>query len=189
MNKVNPEEVLEYLISVDENGLPRCNADTKLYIGGDSERFRVKGVWHADYILVLVVHINGNKGCKIFGQVERELDYDQRKDRPVQRLMNEAYKIAAFYETLKDVIEASGFDIQIHVDLNPDKTAGSSCAIDQAVGYIQAMTGIIPFPKPDAFAASYAADRWKEVKAFERRDALGLSKRKFEEMLAHEDAA
>ena len=186
--QINPDEVLEYLSAVDENGLPKCNSDTKLYIGGDSERFRVKGVWHADYILVLVVHINGNKGCKIFGEVQRELDYDQRKDRPVQRLMNEAYKIADVYGRLKDVIEASGFDVQIHVDLNPDKTAGSSCAIDQAVGYIQAMTGLEAIPKPKAFAASYAADRYKEVRAFERRESLGLSKRKFEEMLAHEAA-
>jgi predicted RNase H-related nuclease YkuK (DUF458 family) len=37
--------------------------------------------------------------------------------------------------------------------------------IQQAVGYIKGMCNIIPMVKPNAFAASYAADRLKEVMA------------------------
>ena len=33
--------------------------ETKIYIGCDSERFRLKGLWHAHYTLVVVVHIDG----------------------------------------------------------------------------------------------------------------------------------
>lgn len=181
--KLDPNEILEYLSRVDEAGLPICGPNTKIYIGGDSERFRVKGVWHADYIMVFVVHINGSQGCKIFGEVTRELDYDQRKDRPAQRLMTEIYKITELYERLKDVIEASGLETAIHIDINPKKTAGSSCVINEAIGYIQGQTGLTPIPKPLAFAASYAADRWKEVRAFEKHDRASYSKRKFADVL------
>ena len=63
--------------------------ETKIYIGGDSERFQVDGVWYADYITVVVVHKNGNNGCKVFGEVIRERDFDQNRDKPRMRLMNE----------------------------------------------------------------------------------------------------
>ncbi len=53
--------------------------ETKIYIGCDSERFKIDGVWYADYITAIVVHINGNNGCKLFGEIVREKDYDQRR--------------------------------------------------------------------------------------------------------------
>ena len=37
--------------------------ETKVYLGGDSERFQIDGVWYADYINVVVVHKNGKNGC------------------------------------------------------------------------------------------------------------------------------
>jgi predicted RNase H-related nuclease YkuK (DUF458 family) len=37
--------------------------------------------------------------------------------------------------------------------------------IQQAVGYIKGTCNVIPMVKPNAFAASYAADRLKEVLA------------------------
>jgi predicted RNase H-related nuclease YkuK (DUF458 family) len=37
--------------------------------------------------------------------------------------------------------------------------------ISQAVGYIKGVCNVIPFVKPDAFAASYAADRFKGLRA------------------------
>ena len=38
---------------------------TKIYIGGDSERMMVNNVWYADYTNVVVVHMNGNRGCRV----------------------------------------------------------------------------------------------------------------------------
>jgi predicted RNase H-related nuclease YkuK (DUF458 family) len=35
--------------------------------------------------------------------------------------------------------------------------------VNEAVGYIRGMCNVVPFVKPRAFAASYAADRLKEV--------------------------
>jgi len=136
--------------------------ETKIYIGGDSERFKIGKEWHADYIMVIVVHINGNNGCKIFGEVQRERDYDQKKSRPRMRLMNEVYKIAELYHKLHDVLEDRL--VEVHLDINPDEHHGSSCVINEAVGYIRGTCNVIPMVKPRAFAASYAADRFKGLR-------------------------
>jgi len=133
--------------------------ETKVYIGGDSERFLLGKDWYADYTLVVVVHINGNNGCKIFGEVQREPDWDQKRDRPRMRLMNEVYKIADLYTKIHDVLEDR--EVQVHLDINPDEMYGSSCVINEAVGYIKGMCNVVPMVKPKAFAASYAADRYK----------------------------
>jgi uncharacterized protein len=92
--------------------------ETKVYLGGDSERFKMDGVWWADYTNVVVVHINGKNGCRVFGSVTRERDYDQRKDRPAMRLMNEVIKTANLYLELADVLEDR--TVEIHLDINPN---------------------------------------------------------------------
>jgi predicted RNase H-related nuclease YkuK (DUF458 family) len=137
-----------------------CDPDTKIYIGCDSERLRVDGIWHADYIIAVVVHINGKNGCKIFGAVERERDWEQKANKPKLRLMNEVYKIADLYLELSKLI---AHDIEIHLDINPNARYGSNVAVQEAVGYIKGMCNVVPMVKPLAFAASYAADRYKEV--------------------------
>jgi len=137
--------------------------ETKVYIGGDSERFLLGKDWYADYIMVVVVHINGNNGCKIFGEVVRERDWDQKRDKPRMRLMNEVYKIAELYLKLHDVLEDR--EVEVHLDINPNEMHGSSCVINEAVGYIKGMCNVVPMVKPKAFAASYAADRYKSYMA------------------------
>jgi predicted RNase H-related nuclease YkuK (DUF458 family) len=117
--------------------------------------------WFADYTLAVVVHIDGKHGCKIFGEVQRERVYDQRNDKPRMRLMTEVYKIADLYLKLEDVLEDR--EVQVHLDINPSEMYGSSCVINEAVGYIRGMCNVVPMVKPKAFAASYAADRLKEI--------------------------
>ena len=136
--------------------------ETKIYLGCDSERVKINGAWHADYVLAIVVHINGNNGCKLFGEVQRERDFDQKTSRPSTRLMTEVYKVSALYLKLADVLEDR--DVQVHLDINPNEMHGSSCVISQAVGYIKGTCNVVPFVKPEAFAASYAADRFRSLK-------------------------
>lgn len=155
MKKINIEEVKRF---IEAQG-----PMTKIYIGGDSERFNIKGEWFADYTLAIVVHINGNNGCKIFGEVHRERVYDQKRNRPRMRLMTEVYKIAELYLKLHEVLEDR--EVEVHLDINPNEMHGSNCVINEAVGYIRGMCNIVPMVKPKAFAASYAADRLKEVLA------------------------
>ena len=153
--KMNIDEVMEYIIDQ--------SPETKIYIGSDSERLLVNEQWYADYTLAVVVHIDGNRGCKVFGEVHRERDYDQRKDRPRMRLMTEVYKVAELYLKLADILEDR--HVEVHLDINPDEMHGSSCVINEAVGYIKGMCNVVPMVKPNAFAASIAADRMKEILA------------------------
>lgn len=136
--------------------------ETKIYIGCDSERFKLDGHWYADYILAIVVHIDGKHGCKLFGEVQRERDYDQKISRPRYRLMTEAYKLSELYLKLADVLEDR--HVEIHLDINPSEKHGSYCALQEAIGYIRGTCNVVPMVKPNAFAASYAADRYKSLK-------------------------
>lgn len=137
--------------------------DTKIYIGADSERYKKGKQWYADYTLAIVIHIDGRHGCKIFGEVQTEVDFDAKASRPSMRLMNEVYKVAELYQKLVDVI--GDREVQIHLDINPDEAHNSSIVIQQAVGYIKGTCNVVPMVKPKAFAASYAADRLKELLA------------------------
>ena len=136
--------------------------ETKIYLGCDSERIRIDGDWYADYVLAIVVHINGNNGCKLFGEVQRELVWDAKPGKPAMRLMTEVYKVSELYLKLAEVLE--GRNVEVHLDINPDENYGSSCVVGQAIGYIKGTCNVIPFVKPDAFAASYAADRLKSLR-------------------------
>ena len=155
MRKLDLNEVREFIEAQ--------SPETKIYIGCDSERMKIDKVWYAVYITAIVVHINGNNGCKIFGAVQKEIDYDQKNNKPRLRLMNEVYKVAELY--LELAIEISN-DIEVHLDINPNENYGSSCVINEAVGYIRGMCNVIPMVKPQAFAASYAADRLKGLQQY-----------------------
>lgn len=130
---------------------------TKIYFGADSSKFKSKGVWHATYTVVVVIHKDGCKGAKVFGYSETERDYDKKFSRPAYRLMNETYKVSELFLVLTDFIGSR--EVEIHLDINPNEMHGSSCALHQAIGYVKGMCGIEPKVKPCAFAASYAADR------------------------------
>jgi predicted RNase H-related nuclease YkuK (DUF458 family) len=153
MRKFNIEEVKDYI--------RQCSPETKIYLGADSERINVAGKWYADYTLAIVVHIDGKHGCKIFGDVQRERDWDQKADKPALRLMQEVYKVSDLFHELAEVLEDR--HVEVHLDINPSEKYKSSQVVQQAVGYIKGTCNIDALVKPQAFAASYAADRLKFV--------------------------
>lgn len=138
------------------NLLADLDISTKLYFGCDSIAYRKNGVWFAKFATVLIVHKNGKNGCKIFRNISHEQIYDQKKGRPSDRLMKEVYKVSALYAQLIPLVE--GYDIEIHLDINPDIKFGSSCVATQAAGFILGMTGLEPKLKPDSWASSFGAD-------------------------------
>ena len=75
--------------------------------------------------------------------------------------MNEVYKVSELFQRLADVLEDR--HVEVHLDINPNQMYGSSCVVQQAIGYIKGTCNVTPMIKPKAFAASYAADRLKEV--------------------------
>jgi len=140
------EEIVDYLIETPGS----------VYLGCDSVKYKKGGQWYARYATVLVVHIEDRKGCKVFGYIEHEKDFDDKEDKPRLRLMNEVYKVAECYLAFGELLEDRS--VEIHLDVNPKEEHASSAVVKQAVGYITGVTGIRPMIKPEAFAASYAAD-------------------------------
>jgi predicted RNase H-related nuclease YkuK (DUF458 family) len=141
--------------------IENTSANTKIYIGADSERHKRGGVWFSDTASVVIIHYDGKHGAKIFGEITTERDWDQNKARPKMRLMQEVYKAAELYLELAEAI--GDRECEIHLDLNPNEKHGSSCAVTEAVGYIRGMTGVTPKVKPEAFAASICADKFPSL--------------------------
>jgi predicted RNase H-related nuclease YkuK (DUF458 family) len=153
MPQIDIETVAEFIAGQGPN--------TRIYLGADSERYKENRVWWAEYTTVVVVHRDGRHGCKIFGEIDRERDYDQRADRPSLRLMNEVYRVSELFQRLAPVL--ADRPVEVHLDINPDEMHGSSCVVNQAVGYVRGTCNVIPMVKPHAFAASYCADRLRDV--------------------------
>lgn len=149
MSKINAEEIKEFLHTVGPN--------TKIYIGVDSLAFRRGEDWWADYYMVVAIHKNGRNGCKLFYERVTERDYSSDRKKPTYRLMQEAYKVAELYAKLREVIV--DYEVEVHLDLNPNKKYASSSVITQAIGYIRASCNVVPLVKPDSWCATHAADR------------------------------
>ncbi len=151
------EDLVDLLYTLD--------AETKIYFGCDSVRFRKNGRWYAKYATVCVVHMNGRNGCRVFRNVSIEPDYDLKKNRPSMRLMTEVMKVCELYTQLAPFVDE--FDCEIHCDVNTDPMHGSNCVASQALGYVLGVTGIEPKLKPEAFAASFAGDHFAHGEVIE----------------------
>ena len=149
-------------IEVVKSFIQAQSAQTRIYIGVDSERIRENNVWYAVYTAAVVVHIDGKHGCRLFGEVTRERDWDQRADRPNTRLMTEVYKVSELYLRLADVLEHRL--VEVHLDINSADEHASSNVVAQAIGYIRGTCNVVPKIKPEAFAATNAADRLRNLK-------------------------
>lgn len=152
--------------------LKNVSPESKVYIGCDSKRYKRKlnkaqSEWYAAYHTAVVIHKDNRFGCKVFVDTEVQRDYDQRKDRPVLRMMNEAYKAVEAYQQLEDLLIDR--DVEVHLDINEDDRYGSASARGQAVGYCKGVTGRVVRIKPDAFAASYAADHQTKWNPFDSK--------------------
>lgn len=163
MNKKIPEKIdLDEVLSF----VKQYSTATRLYLGCDSEKHKINGVWYADYITVVVVHIDGCKGGRIFGALVRERDYDHNKKKPSLRLMTEVKKVAELYLEVFDkftVIPEIALNLEVHLDVNKYPEHASSLVMQEAIGYVRGVCGVEPKLKPDAWSASYCADRLTEI--------------------------
>lgn len=131
----------------------KSSKNSSIYIGCDSQIFRnsKSKIKKARYSTVIVVHMNSNNGCKIFHDSVIMDDFDNLKT----RLMNEVN--FAINTAMKIVDNLDGRKLEIHLDLNGDQTHESNVAVKEALGWVAGM-GLVGKIKPDAFAATYAAD-------------------------------
>lgn len=155
-------------IEIVKNYISNSSPSSKIYLGCDSSTFLKNGNRWADYVTVVVVHIDGNRGCKIFGQLETEKDFTKDKSKPFARLFNEAIKVVELYENIKDSI--GNRYREIHLDINSNELYKSHLVLAQASGYVRGVCGIDPKFKPEAFASSAVADKFIRIKNFNTKE-------------------
>lgn len=153
---VDKEELAEYLKT--------CDSDTKIYLGCDSKVFKAKKTKQTwiDYVSVIIIHKSSRNGCKVFAVREKTIDKSGLAgSNPTYRLLQEVQKIGELYQDIQELI--LDFEVEIHLDLNPDEKHKSSAAAKAATGYIKSFDDIgdhfVAKLKPESFAASHAADR------------------------------
>lgn len=136
--------------------LKNISSTSKIYIGCDS--IVLKKLKKAKYATVIIIHKECKHGASIFGKIEYELVNDYTQSKPYDRMMTEAQKIIDMYNLIEE--ELIDKEFEIHLDINPNENFGSNVAYNAAKGYIRSLIGVDPIFKPDAFAASYAADKF-----------------------------
>ncbi len=138
--------------SLAKEAILASSKESAVMIGCDSLRFKKQGRWFARYSVVVVLHIDGNRGCKLFHKTEVIPDYGNLK----MRLLTEVgYAVAAATE-VTDVIGDRPFSI--HLDINRDPRHKSNIAMKEAIGYVMGSCGFEPKLKPESMAASHCAD-------------------------------
>ncbi|NPB06341.1 MAG: hypothetical protein GXO03_01925 [Aquificae bacterium] len=135
----DPEEVRRFIASTDEQ--------TSVYVGCDSRQLKNRTV----FVTVVVVHISSKYGAKVFWKVESTRKITSLR----QRLMEEVSRAVYCALTIADAVGSRPFEV--HLDINPKEETASSVVVREAVGFVLAQ-GLRPVLKPDAFAASCAAD-------------------------------
>lgn len=125
---------------------------SSVYVGCDSIRFKKNGQWFAKYSTVIILHMDSNKGCRLFHESIDLPDYGNLK----QRLMTEVqYAVMAASEIL-DVL--GDRPLSIHLDINSNPKHKSNIAVKEALGWVKGSLGIDAVIKPNSWAATHAAD-------------------------------
>ncbi len=149
MPEIDLEEVKEYIKT--------CSPETAIYVGSDSKCFTQNKQKMVAYITVVVIHIDGNKGAKVFKGLNIEKHFGSLR----QRLMTEVgYAATAAYE-IAVVVGKRPFEV--HLDLNPNPYYKSSQVVKEAMGYIMGTVGFWPHVKPKSIMASNCADKWAKL--------------------------
>lgn len=137
-----------------QQAIRESSLTTRVYVGCDS-KISNKGR-RAKYATVVVLHIDGKHGGKLFSIVEDEPLYGTPKS-PKLRLMMEAQKALNIACQIADVVGDRQFEV--HLDFNTSDQHKSHSAVKEASAYVLGTLGFRPKFKPQAFAASTAADK------------------------------
>lgn len=143
------EPIIEYLekLIIEER---KKGYKLRVCIGTDAQR---KGRVHK--FVTVIALIAETKG----GMLMYSSEVDTNKMTLNQKLIKEVYKSIEVAYEINPLLELYDIKLEIHVDINGDERWASNKSMSQAVGYIMGM-GYDYKIKPDAFAASFNADRY-----------------------------
>lgn len=137
-----------------KSAIAQSSPTSKVYVGCDSKRARKSG--EIKYATVIILHVDGKHGGKIWSFIDHEQDY-MPATKPRMRLVTEAYKAVEIASQIADVVGDREFEV--HLDLNTNPKHKSNTAVREALGYVLGVLGFDAKLKPDAWASSTAADK------------------------------
>jgi predicted RNase H-related nuclease YkuK (DUF458 family) len=167
------EPIIEYLEKLFDEEIA-TNKRLKVAVGTDSQKSG-NGYKFATVILIMTEEslgfdkdgteiIKGRGGIVIYTTFWEEMKAGTKAKRHReievlnQRMILEVSKSIEVAYEISPLLDLYGIKLEIHADINPDPSKGlSNCALNEAVGYILGM-GYDFKVKPDAHAASNAAD-------------------------------
>lgn len=121
---------------------------SSIYIGCDSQTHKRKTIFG----LAVIIHIDSSKGGKLFAETSSVNRIKSLR----QRLMKEVEIVVLGALNIIDIVGDRHFEI--HLDISKDADNYSSIICKEAIGYVTAQ-GLNCEIKPNAFCATYAADR------------------------------
>lgn len=130
-----------------EEAIKNSSEQSSVYVGCDSKRKGSQLV----YVSTVVIHYDTKRGGVVFKDVEIE-----QYQALYPKLQGEIYRIANLALKVKNLVGERNFEV--HVDINPKDCYKSHMAYQEARGAILGIVGIEPKFKPNAWAASSAAD-------------------------------
>lgn len=137
------------------NEIEKSSEQSSIYIGCDS---LVVGSGKVHYSTVIVLHRDSSKGCRVFHKSITLPDYRSMRAR---LLMEVQCALDAFY-AVEDVIGSRM--LEIHLDINSDAKHASNAVTAEALGWVRGL-GITAKIKPEAFAATHAADHFVRARS------------------------
>ena len=145
------EDILVYLeqLIMEERKLGR---EVRICVGTDAQR---KGRGHSHKFVTMIALISEGKGGKLIYTVSHE----KRKITLNEKLLGEVQKSIEIAYMINPLLDKYNIKMEIHVDINSDPKWASHKSMANALGYIVGMGYDYRF-KPNAFAASFNADRY-----------------------------
>ncbi len=139
MERFDYEKIKDYIRNTSDH--------TSIYVGCDSRQTSGSTL----FVIVIVIHIDSNKGAKVFFEVRKERKISSLRE----RLMREVDYAVLTALNIMDAVGDRPFEV--HLDINPDENFRSSIVVKEAVGYVMAQ-GLKPVLKPHSIAAYAVAD-------------------------------
>ena len=142
------EPILDYLEKLIEKGIDNGEA-LRVCVGTDSQR---AGAGY-NYATAIVLVSEGKGGMIIYSK-----EWTKGKPSLNERMLLEVQKSIEVSYEIFPLLDLYDIKLEVHADINQNPEYDSNTALKQAIGYIQGM-GYDFKVKPDAFSASYCADK------------------------------
>lgn len=161
-DKVIEKPIVEYLESLFDEEMSKGNR-LSVYVGTHSQKAS-KGSYK--FATVIIIRKFKNEDNRLNGNGEGAMllattyykDFKLRNKEAVnERMVFEVSKSIEVAYEIAPLLDLYDIPLEVHADINPNPIHESNKALQQAIGYILGM-GYNFKVKPEAYAASYAAD-------------------------------